>query len=167
MVNLGWLRGSRHSLETVKVLEQPLDPGSTIPHDDSLHRRRLGPRSGHAAGGSRGRRRGPVAVALTSSGSRACRAPAVGRAVPLPHRPETRGPVRSRRSAPAPSRTAVLVSHNQTRKTIAPASDPYVASKLEKLATKRPNRAEAASHTTVASTAPELSQRNRAAGRSG
>ena len=25
MVNLGWLRGSRHSLETVKVLEQPLD----------------------------------------------------------------------------------------------------------------------------------------------
>lgn len=29
MVNLGWLRGSRHSLETVKVLEQPLDPGST------------------------------------------------------------------------------------------------------------------------------------------
>ena len=53
------------------------------------------------------------------------------------------------------------MSHNQTRKTIAPASDPYVASKLEKLATKRPNRAEAASHTTVASTAPELSQRNR------
>ena len=30
MVNLGWLRGSRHSLETVKVLEQPLDLGSTI-----------------------------------------------------------------------------------------------------------------------------------------
>ena len=54
-----------------------------------------------------------------------------------------------------------LPSANETWPGYPPASDPYVASKLEKLATKRPNGAEAASHTTVASTAPGLSQRNR------